>query len=1199
MKYKSIHIRSPKEDEDLSCFLVQTPSNEIPSTFNSTDQCKDPSDKVDCLIIPSPSNNGSKKISDAILQTTTEIGSLLAKVENQESQVFFVNSPPRAVATMVNPYQDGNFDINKLLSSNIVLLNQNTRTKTSEKTILLKRTSHYFRLWWKLYQSFHYNRKRIKKAIIKEWKKSMNQPEDGKQHEGVDDDLGSEASDETVIDVGGGSSALPYYPKSSIVPTPHVRAAAAAEKRMKSASQHGKSATPQQSHPRVIIIDIDAEDDVHSISSSIFHHQISPIPSAVIPIKENIKLPQQQRKKSTLSTSKKAVTSKQPTRAHELTATATKLKHTVSRNDIPKEVILRKSKEVAEPKSAKKKIEPTSVVSRVRSNDSNHSHHSQKPLVSAAYPNLRTINAMVALYEQQQQQKLPSFSDDLLHENESVVSSLSSMSVLKDRGGRGRIIAGKPTSKPIFSNQKAVSIEEMIPSSSPHHLSLSPHRSPKFSPDGINVRDNSSINTAANTNLTHSRSLTSMLHNSRFNQQDTVSLCNIEQERSSQNRLLLDQTTVTSQKSGSIQLQQPPTLGRKLKEKLARYSSNNQPSFLPARTASPSRFQARYDSPEKEKMFWNEKSLSEKDDENVSAMKNRLSLIKQKITTVTSPSLKMKVTENISPMKAKMNPLQQVLSNNTFNTIGDNQQEQREIQLFNLKILKQFFYKFRQYNTKAYFSWNLIQQSAYYYQMKMKRKFLKKLQDYQTALSTVKKASSFSPPPAAPTVTPPTTSEKKKKKTSLNLLSWRIKDSLRSNLTKLPSFRYQDDYNRYDEFLEETIDNARREEEEQLLEHVWGDDKLAYEYVLRKWNKRSEVTLYYYQEEMKGWNHYKIKNLKYSLSLWKEWKIKQKQFEIILKQKLKKPFDRHSIHLSQIPIIEKKKQYHNDSIGATILSSYLPENSDHYDINDNRKEQSDIQLNISEGDSFHFNDNDSIYLSDDSTHSSIVFKYHDDNDDNDVKEEKMFQKSVKFSDGKNEVKRNIEKEKNPIIAEKSSGGKATSSFIKNRKKPIYEIPIFIRKVMLSCFHYYQAYRFYLYSQQLKGLHHLLMNSVNRAMRNQLKEFSEDHYQRKTIMRLWNRWKAYDPASSLLSYNSAPRVSISLAPSPAYVSSVVSPSNLEEREEFSNMDFDGGDFLTADLVDDANHHPAFLFEDTNIIIDTTSLDLSDYESYNSD
>jgi hypothetical protein len=1186
MKYKSIHIRSPKEDEDLSCFLVQTPSNEVPSTVNISDHGKSPSDKMECLIIPSPNNSASKKLSADILQTTTELGSLLAKVDNHESQVLFVNSPPRAATTVVNPFQDGIFDFNKLLNSNIVLLNQNTRTKTSEKTILLKRTSHYFMLWWKLYQSFHYNRKRIKKAIIKEWRKSMNQHGEGKDQEGENDDPRSEASDETVIDIGGGSSSFPYYPKSSIVPTPHARATPTSDNRRKPARQQGGTATNQQSHPKVIMIDVDVEDDIHSISSSLFH-QISPLstasnPSAVNPSKENIKLPQAQSKKSTTSSTKKGGPSKQPARSHELTPTATKVKRTVSRNDIAKEVALRKSKELVEFNFAKK-IQPTSVVSRVRSNDSNHSHHSQKPLISTAYPNLHTINAMVALYEHQQQPH--SFVEDL-HENESVVSSLSSMSVLKDRGGKRRIIAGKPVSavkNRIFSDQKAASIEEMIPSSSsPHHISLSPQRSPKFSPDIIHVNDNSSINTTTNTITTQPRSLSSMLQKSRVNHSDNASLCNID-EGTSQHGLLFDQPTVTSQKSDSIQSQQPPTFGRKLKEKLARYSTN-QPS--------PSRFQSRYDSPEKEKIFWNEKSLSENGTDNVLAMKNRLSLIKQKISTVTSPSSNPKAHDSSSPVKAKMNPLQQVISKNSLTATIDNQQEQRDIRVFKLKILKQYFYKFRQYNTKAYFAWNLIQQSSYYYQMKIKRKFLQKLRNFRVAVSSVKLSTSFSPPPAAPTSTPPSD-----RKAPANLLSWKIKDSLRSHLTKLPSFRYQNDYHRYADFVKDTTTYDRPKlEEEAILEHVWGDNKLAYEYVLRKWTKRSEVTLHYYQKEMKGWNHYKMKNLKTSLILWKEWKLNQKQFELKLKQKLKKPFEDHSNYHTQLSTVEKKKQNHNYSVGSTILSPYVNENSDQ-DEDNIRKEQSEIPLNISEGDSFQFNDNDSIYLSDDSTHSSIVFKYHHD----DEQDDKVVHKSVKFCDAK-DAKSNDGKTSKTIKTEKSSDKVLSSSTVtveerhlrKSGKKSSHEIPIFLRKTMISFFRNYQAYRFYMYSQQLKGLHNLLMNSVNHAMRNQLKEFSEDHYKRKTTMRFWNRWRTYDPASSLLSYNSTPRVSISLAPSPAYVSSVVSPSNLDD---YYNVDVGAG-YLTADLIDEGNP-TAFLFEDTNIIIDTTSLDLSDYESYNSD
>ena len=350
MKLKSIHVRSPKDDQDLSCFLIK-------NTDIDPEHAHEP---IDCLIMnPSDEQNhlqNSDKLSEDIFQATNELGSLLSKINTTEPQVLIVNTPPRGANREDSIHLEPEL---AFIQGNILLFNQNTKAKVAEKNVLNMFARKYFSIWHQLFKSTRWNRLRLKKNMMKVWRRV------------VDDIEIPSDSTETFVDSMQPTEKLhtkPVHPPSD--------------------SQHGNN-------PKVLIVDIESE-DLSSFPQSFFHPNTQSFPLS--PETQ----PKPQGPKTGRTTTpimnikpKTPINRQKQMPKHYLLPTQASQPH-----PLPQEPVYHITR--SSPTNNSPAQEDKTQVSSLSKGSSSHYLH---PQLSLKYPNYHLINNYMKLYEQEEHQR--------------------------------------------------------------------------------------------------------------------------------------------------------------------------------------------------------------------------------------------------------------------------------------------------------------------------------------------------------------------------------------------------------------------------------------------------------------------------------------------------------------------------------------------------------------------------------------------------------------------------------------------------------------------------------------------------------------------------------------------------------------------------------------------------------------------------
>jgi hypothetical protein len=1161
MKLKSLHIRSPKDDEDISC-LITSNGNETESN-QSVGLILNPYDER-------ARTENQVKLTDEILNATTELGNLLSNMQSHEPQVLILSSLNNSGPPAFN-YQE------QIIQGNIVLFNQNTKAKTAEKQILNSFTRKYFSSWFQTYKSHRWHRLRIKKNIMKEWKKIMN-----------DLEIHSDST-ETLVD---SMREDPYQIHHQ-------------NKNKPAGKQQEPSSRLFGMNPKVLTVDILSE-EMSSISSSFFQrqqtHKMGHFSSSELKEQTIVKSVAVTKTSATKTPSK--ATSK--IKSFQL---PTKSDHSLSR------------------------INSSSYDERSQLSSLSQQNKPAAEL-TLKYPNLHLINNYVKLYEQEeahekeQQQKnhltkpkklfksvhkspgkttttkssskenekpnshksphrngkehpknhftplLNSLTEEQ-NENDSVVSSLSAASNTK-RGLNGSaskkgLSSGSKLER-LSSKQRLARVNQQIKEDKVPHSSLHHHEELLVGeispiPQDLHSFHLHTVDGPISPILTHptsTNSLSSMLMKIRNKQSQqppqqaldpqrnqgkdsSDSLCNIE-SASFQNSLsnnnnfdlqLSDDTASSSQA--------PVAFGKKLKEKMQKYQNVNKP--IPTEMTLPQQLPHT----ERQPITPSDKSISQKKPLISTNQTRRPSHISQDNSSEASsvfPSLKpgsgtsrrQSLTDNtnneeknynngeisreipsssFNPLQNRLTMIKQKISEEIQQPTENRPQhqahrlevEEAENVLLTRKtksLLRKSFQQLRSVVKKGFYYHELQEQSLLFHQMKLKRKFFHFL--------------------------------------------FRLSNQL--------SFIRSDHHYR-------------------SKQHIWGNDSFALQYHLMKWktffNERKEWT----RHEQLKLTHLQQNNLRKSFSTWKlfskdRWTMNNQIQEKILKKSPKAGLlyspQSKGISFFTSPSMIKSDEKENNNIneqkGSSVTKSspsfiFSPVSvppatapsmemtirrrlssiklsleetwkneakeatEDYYDERVEMKNNSFVnneELQVitkttkeefvmfpaedEESSVFQFeeeiNENDSIYIS----VSSISYE--------EKEELENHQEDEKVTDSKQQIQFRITEVQSTSIVKKFITTQRETTERKMEKEEIISkkrqennaIPIFVKKRMISFLHYYQSYSYYQYCLKLKILQRFLNYSLQKKWNREMKLLVEDHYQKKLKGKVLQYWKEF-------------------------------------------------------------------------------------------
>jgi hypothetical protein len=1174
MKLKSLHIRSPKDDEDISC-LITSNGNE-----------KESNQSVGLILNPYNERvrtENQATLTDEILNATTELGSLLSNLQSHEPQVLILSSPTRN-----NSGQSAFNYQEQILQGNIVLFNQNTKAKTAEKQILNNFTQKYFSCWFQTYKSHRWHRLRIKKNIMKEWKKIMN-----------DLEIHSDST-ETLVD---SMREDPYHNHHQ-------------NKSKPAGKQPEHSSRLFGMNPKVLTVDILSE-EMSSISSNFFQrqqtHKMGQVSSSEL--KEQTIIKSVAVSKTTATKTPSKATSK--IKSYQL---PTKSDHSLSR------------------------INSSSYDERSQlSSLSQQNKQQPAPELTLKYPNLHLINNYVKLYEQEeahekeQQQKnhltkpkklfksvhkspakttgtskssskenekpnsqksphrnakehsknhftplLNSLTEEQ-NENDSVVSSLSAASNTK------RGLNGSATKKGLSidsklerlsSKQRLARVNQQIKQEKVPHSSLHHHQEDLLVgelspiPQDIHSFHLHTVDGPISPILTHptsTNSLSSMLmkirnkHSQQPQQQaldsqrtqgkDSDSLCNIDSasfQNNRSNNIDLQQSDDTTSSS-----QVPVAFGKKLKEKLQKYQNVNKP--IPTETIQLQLQQQeilqRIDHqpimssdkslPQKKPVITTNQArrpsqVSQDNDSDVSSVfqslkpgdgtNRRQSLSKNTNNEeMNFHNLREIPSSSFNPLQNRLTMIKQKISEERQQPTENRSQhqthrlevEEAENVLLTRKtktLLRKSFQQLRSIVKKGFYYHELQEQSLLFHQMKLKRKFFHYL--------------------------------------------FRLSNQL--------SFHRSDHHYR-------------------SKQHIWGNDSFALQYHLMKWKTFFQERKDWARHEQLKLTHLQQNHLRKSFATWKffskdRWTMNNQIQEKILKKSPKAGLlyspQSKGISFFTSPSMIKSDEKENNNIneqkGSSVMKSspsfiFSPvsvppatvpstemtirrrlssiklsleetwkneakEASE--DSHDERvetkntsfvkKEELQVIMKATKEETVFFpaeddqssvfqfeeeiNENDSIYIS----VSSISYEEKEELDHYRERKEKGEERKFKQQNQNHftQVQSTVI-EIRSITTEKALLKEGKEEITLKKKRENKTIPIFVKKRMVSFLHYYQSYSYYQYCLKLKILQRFLNHSLQKKWNREMKLLVVDHYRKKLKGKVLQYWKEFHQQKQFL------------------------------------------------------------------------------------